>query len=457
MVSVDTRIEAGGDSATAHLLALLRCPTVSTEPSNAPVMMEGAELVRETVRWAGLRADVVETDGWPAVVGGSDDAPQDAPTVLIYGHYDVQPAGDLSLWTHPPFEPHVSPKGRITARGAADNKGQFMIPLLAIRVLLESSQRLPVRVRVLIEGEEEIGSPNLRKLLESHRAQLASDLVVVCDTPLWRPGRPALSLGTRGITGLEVTVEGPNRDLHSGMFGGSVPNPIAILARMLASLHDDDQRVAVEGFYDGVEPVSHDLAREWDALEAELGDEQLGCGNWGEAGFGTLQRRWVRPTVEFNGITGGFQGPGSNTIVPARASAKITCRLVPRQDPDRIQTLLQGHLRDRCPDCAKVSFTLRKSNSPAYSITPDHPALLVARNALQDVFGVEPARVREGLSLPILPLFRSILSADTVLLGFCDPDCRAHSFDEFFDVPDLLRGARVVARFLQGLSQPTGN
>jgi acetylornithine deacetylase/succinyl-diaminopimelate desuccinylase-like protein len=267
---------------------------------------------------------------------------------------------------------------------------------------------------------------------------------------MWRPGKPAISLGTRGITGLEVKITGPNRDLHSGIFGGSVPNPIEMLCRMLAALHDDKKQVTVPGFYDDVVQMPRDLREAWRAMEAEVAHESndIACAFVGEEGYSTLEQRWSRPTLEFNGITGGYQGPGSNTIVPSYASAKITCRLVPNQQPERIQRELAEHLKSLCRPGVKLDFILRKNGARPYSIDPNHPALAAAAKVLREVYEVEPVRVREGLSLPILPLFKEILAADTVLLGFCDPGCNAHSFDEFFDSAGLLRGSRAAARFL---------
>jgi acetylornithine deacetylase/succinyl-diaminopimelate desuccinylase-like protein len=402
----------------------------------------------------GLKTEIWPTPGHPAVFAELKSPNANALTLLIYGHHDVQPTGDLSLWSSSPFEPRVDANGRIVARGSADNKGQFFLQILAVEAWLKTVGRLPVNVKFLIEGEEEIGSPNLPGLLEAKREELRCDLVVASDTPVWRVGRPAISLGTRGITGLEVKVTGPNRDLHSGMYGGSVPNPIDVLCRMLAGLHNEQKQVTVPNFYDEVKPIPAGLRAEWARLDADVQDDarKLECSLDGEAGVNTLERRWLRPTLEFNGITGGYQGPGSNTIVPSCASAKITCRLVPDQDPVKIQIALRDHLKSLAPAGVKVEFTLRKIGSPAYSIDANHPALNAAARVFKDVYEVEPVRIREGVTLPILPAFRSILGAETVLLGFCDPECQAHSFDEFFDSRDLLLGARTAARFFDAIS-----
>lgn len=450
--AIDRYLADTHDAAVATLCGLLRIPGISTDPAHAADLAESARWTADYLRQIGLTAEIWPAAGRPAVFGQSAVDPA-LPTVLIYGHHDVQPAGDLGRWTSPPFEPRVTPDGRIYARGAADNKGQFFLQLRALEAWHRVGGRPPVNVKVLIEGEEEVGSPGLPAILAENRDRLACDLVVVSDTPLWRPGRPAVSLGTRGITGLEVHVTGPARDLHSGMYGGSVPNPIAVLARLLAGLHDDAGSVAVTGFYDDVRPIPPDLRAEWARLEPELASESsdLGCPPAGEAGYGTLERRWLRPTLEFNGITGGYQGPGSNTIVPSWASAKITCRLVPDQSPERVQSLVRDHLLRSAPPTVKLDFVLRKSGAPPYSIPADHPALAAASRVLREVYGERPVRVREGLSLPILPMFKQLLGADTVLLGFCDPACNAHSFDEFFDAADLHRGARVAARFLAEL------
>jgi acetylornithine deacetylase/succinyl-diaminopimelate desuccinylase-like protein len=451
--SVDHFLQTNHAAAVEALCHLLRIPGISTDPTHALDVQRSAQWLADYLKRMGLKSEIWTTPGHPAVFAEWAGAPG-APTVLIYGHHDVQPTGDPSLWASPPFEPAVR-DGRIVARGSADDKGQVFAQILAAEAWLKTSGRLPVNVKMLIEGEEEIGSPNLPHLLRQKREQLRCDVVVVSDTPVLRSGQPALCLGTRGLMGLELKVIGANRDLHSGMYGGSVPNPIQVLCRMLAELHDKRGRVTVPGFYDEVDAVDPKLRETWrsigfdDATEAN----QLGCALAGEEGYSTLERRWIRPTLEFNGITGGYQGPGSNTIVPSFASGKITCRLVPRQEPDRLAGNLVDFLKRIAPSSVRVEFTPRKVNSPAYSINPSHPGLDAARRAYSAVYGIEPIPVREGLTLPILPAFKSILGADTVLMGFCDPDCRAHSFDEFFDAADLLRGARTAARLLQELAR----
>jgi acetylornithine deacetylase/succinyl-diaminopimelate desuccinylase-like protein len=446
---VDAQLQATHDDAVASLCDLLRIPSVSTQPQHKPDIERACKWVTSYLARAGLKIETWPTSGHPAVFAEWMGAGAQAPTVLIYGHYDVQPTGDLAKWTTPPFEPAIR-DGRIYARGAADDKGQFFAQVLAVEAWLRVRGRLPVNVKLLIEGEEEIGSPNLAELVTQKKRELACDVVVVSDTPVWKRGQPTISLGTRGITGLEVKVTGPQFDLHSGMYGGSVPNPIAVLCRMLAALHDDQNRVTVPHFYDDVRPLPERLRAEWSELESQVGpDTRKHHGPFGEARFSTLERRWARPTLEFNGITGGYQGPGSNTIVPSFASAKITCRLVPDQDPDRVQRAVQQHLQSLAPPNVQVDFVLRKMGSRAYSIDADHPALRAAARAFEAVYGAKPVTVREGLTLPILPAFKQILNADTVLMGFCQPDCQAHSFDEFFDTADLLLGARTAARFLE--------
>jgi acetylornithine deacetylase/succinyl-diaminopimelate desuccinylase-like protein len=447
---VDQRLMAGHARAVASLCELLRIPSISTDPNHRDDVRAAAQWVAQYLSRIGLSAETWQTAGHPAVYGEWRGAGAGAPTVLVYGHHDVQPTGDLALWSSGPFEPTIKDDGRIVARGSADDKGQFFAQVLAAESWLGATAGLPLNLKFLIEGEEEIGSPNLGALLREKRERLTCDVVVVSDTPVWRPGQPTISLGTRGLMGLEVRVTGPNRDLHSGMYGGSVPNPIAVLARMLAALHDARGRVTVPGFYGDVREIDPQLRAEWTRLGFDDAREsqQLVCGMDGEAGFSTLERRWARPTLEFNGITGGYQGPGSNTIVPSWASAKITCRMVPDQDASRLAEALQEHLRKLAPSSVRVEFLPRKVNSPAYSIEADHPGLRALARSFRHVYGVDPVRVREGLTLPILPQFKEVLCADTVLMGFCDPDCRAHSFDEFFHKDDLLRGARTAARFL---------
>jgi acetylornithine deacetylase/succinyl-diaminopimelate desuccinylase-like protein len=452
--AIDRYVESSRVRAVEALCELLRIPSISTRPEHAPDVRRAADWTANYLRRVGLGVEIWETAGHPAVYGEWLGAGGAAPTVLIYGHHDVQPTGDLSLWTSPPFEPRVDPNGRIVARGSADDKGQVFLQILAVESWLRTVGKLPVNIKLLIEGEEEIGSPNLGALLRERRERLKCGLVVVSDTPLWRPGRPAVSLGTRGITGLQIKVTGPNRDLHSGMYGGSVPNPIAALCRMLASLHDERKMVTVPNFYAEVRAIPADLRQEWARLEADVRDDarKLDTSLVGEESFNTLERRWLRPTLEFNGITGGYQGPGSNTIVPSFASAKITCRLVPDQQPDRVQKLVGDHLKSIAPPGVKVEFEYRRMGARPYSVPADHPGLRAAARVLNEVYGVEPVRIREGVSLPILPAFKEVLGADSILLGFCDPECQAHSFDEFFDTDDLIRGARTAARFFQAVA-----
>lgn len=451
---IDHYLDHSHGRAVQSLFELLRIASISTQPDHAADVARAATWVADYFKHVGLTVETWPTAGHPTVFAEWLGAGPGAPTLLIYGHHDVQPTGDLSKWTHPPFEPHVDIAGRIVARGSADDKGLFFLQVLAVEAWLRTVGRLPVNVKFLIEGEEEIGSPNLPPLLEQKKDRLKCDLVVVSDTPVWRPGRPAISLGTRGITGLEVKITGPDRDLHSGMYGGSVPNPIAVLCRMLASLHDEKSRVTVPRFYDAVKPIPPDLRDEWATLDRDVQNDarKLHCGLVGEDGFNTLERRWLRPTLEFNGITGGYQGPGSNTIVPSWASAKITCRLVPDQEPEAIQQALKDHLTKLAPPGARVEFIMRKMGSPPYSIDANHPALVAAAKVYEQVYNVKPVRIREGVSLPILPAFKSILGADTVLLGFCDPECNAHSYDEFLDAKDLLLGARTAARFFGAIA-----
>jgi acetylornithine deacetylase/succinyl-diaminopimelate desuccinylase-like protein len=451
---IDEYLKRTHRDAVASLIEVLQIQSISTQPDHARDVAAAAQWTAEYLARIGLKSEIWPTAGHPAVFAELQSPNSGAPTILIYGHHDVQPTGDLSRWSSPPFEPRVDANGRIFGRGSADNKGQFFLQVLAVEAWLKAVGHLPVDVKFLIEGEEEIGSPNLPGLLQQKREQLQCDLVVVSDTPVWRVGRPAISLGTRGITGLEVKITGPNRDLHSGMYGGSVPNPIDVLCRMLASLHDSKKQVTVPHFYDDVQPIPADLRVEWARLDADVQDDarKLECGLSGEDGFNTLERRWLRPTLEFNGITGGYQGPGSNTIVPSCASAKVTCRLAPDQDPVKIQKALRDHLQSLAPPGVTIEFILRKMGSPAYSVDANHPALKAAARVLKEVYEVDPVRIREGVTLPILPAFRSILGADTVLLGFCDPECQAHSFDEFFDSRDLLLGARTAARFFDAIT-----
>jgi acetylornithine deacetylase/succinyl-diaminopimelate desuccinylase-like protein len=439
----------------ADYLDFLRIPTISTLPDHAAEVRRGAEWLAGRLRLAGLEhVEVAGTDGHPVVYADWLHAGDGRPTVLVYGHYDVQPVDPLELWDRPPFDPRVE-DGRVFGRGAADDKGQVHLHLWAAMAWLEAAGRLPVNVRYVFEGEEESGSPNLDAWLEANRARLAADVAVISDTGFFEGNHPALTIGLRGMTYLQVDVTGPDLDLHSGTWGGLVQNPANALARILASLRHADGRVAVPGFYDEVRALD-------DAERAEFArlpfDEvavarQLGVpGLFGEPGYSPLERRGARPTLDVNGVWGGFQGAGSKTIIPAHAHAKLSCRLVPDMDPARTFAIVRDAIL--AVDVPGVRVEVRRLNDGRWTLTPaDHPAARAAARCLTAVFGAEPYLLREGGSIPAAASFASILGLPVVLLGFTNPDDQAHAPNESMVLANYEGGLRTVARYWQALAE----
>lgn len=434
------------DRALSELQELLRIPSISSNPANAADVRRCAEALAVRLREAGLEhVQVLPTKGHPVVYGDWLHA-SDKTTVLVYGHYDVQPVDPLDEWTTPPFEPAVR-DGQLYARGSTDDKGQVYVHVKALEALLQTHHALPVNIKVLFEGEEEIGSPNLDVFIADNRDLLRADVAVVSDTSMHERDMPSICYGLRGLAYFQVDLQGPNRDLHSGTYGGVVMNPAEALARMLATLKSADGRVAVGGFYDDVREVSprerEELGRlpfDDERYRRELGVEAL----WGEVGYSHLERSWARPTLEVNGIWGGFSGPGSKTIIPATAGVKISCRLVPDQRPERIAELVEKHLRQACPDGVRMKFTRHSGGRP--SITPlDHWAARAAGRALERSFGKKPVFIRSGGSIPVVASFDSILGIPTVLVGFGVPDERAHAPNEFFLLSNFHRGITAIA------------
>lgn len=441
------------DVAIGEFLELLRFPSISTEPAHRGDVEACARWVMERFRAMGLGSELCPTAGHPLVLARNAHRP-DRRTVLIYGHYDVQPADPLELWEHPPFEPRIR-DGVVTARGATDNKGQFFAHMLGIEATLRERGDLPVNLIFLVEGEEEVGSPSLVPFLEGNRERLRCDVIAISDTGMVGRGHPTFSYGLRGLAALEVRVTGPATDLHSGIYGGAVANPAAVLARLLASLHDADNRVAVEGFYDGVRSVEAWERDAWaglpttDASLIELtGVPQLD----GEAGYTALERIWARPTAEINGMGSGYQGPGSKTVLPSHAFAKLTFRLVPDQEPAAIQDKVIAHLRAKCPPSVALDIERGHSGTP-YLVDPKHGFGLAACRALRKTFdGREPALVREGGSVPIVADFKRILGAETLLLGLALPDCRIHAPNENFPLENLEYGMRLNMALLEEIA-----
>lgn len=432
----------------------LRFPSISTDSARAGDVRACGEWLAARGRAMGLDAEIHETPGHPVVVLKS--APRlDRPTVLIYGHYDVQPVDPVSEWHTPPFEPTLI-DGRIYARGATDNKGQHFAHLCGVQdALVESGGELPVNVIFLLEGEEEIGSPHLAPFLQSHASELKADICAVSDTGMIGPGIPTLTYGLRGISCLEFTVRGPSLDLHSGVYGGAVANPAAIVARLVASLHDEQGRVRIAGFYDQVEPLA-DWEREmWASLPdgdaatlAETGAPAL----WGEAGYTALERRWGRPTAEVNGIGGGYQGEGSKTVIGREAMAKLSFRLVPHQDPEQVLELVAAHLRQHCPEACHLQID-KGHTGPAYVMDPHSSFGKAAQKALRATFHDEPRLIREGGSIPIIQSIKDIIGIDSLLLGLALPDCQIHAPNENFTVENFEKGIQLNRALLEELAR----
>lgn len=432
-----------------ELFDFLRIPSVSTRPEHQADIERAAEWVAASLRTIGLTAEILPTEGHPVVLAEWREAPG-APTVLIYGHYDVQPADPLEGWETPPFEPAVR-DGRIYARGATDDKGQVFLHLKALEAHLRTRGRLPVNVVVLIEGEEEIGSKNLTAFLQKHADRLRCDAVVISDSTMFAPGLPALLCAARGMAYFQIDVRGPAGDLHSGTYGGAVVNPATALARILATLHDAEGRIAIPGFYDRVREWPAEFRRQMkdlpfdDAgLRAETGAPALG----GETGYTTLERMWTRPTCDVHGLLSGYTGEGGKTVIPATAMAKVSCRLVADQDPDEIHQLFRAHVEKNTPEGvhAEVQFFL---GGPAWRADLDPKLLAAASRALQATFGREPVIAGDGGSLPILTDIQNILKAPVLLLGFGLPGENAHAPNEWLTVENFEGGMRTSAVLLE--------
>lgn len=438
----------------ADLCALLAIPSVSTDPQRLPAMERCAREVARQLEEAGMTdVRVMPTAGHPVVFGASPHR-EGLPTVLVYGHYDVQPEDPVELWESPPFEPTVR-DGKIYARGATDDKGQFLIHVKAAQAWVATCGSLPVNLKFVIEGEEEIGSPSLAPWLEAHRDLLAADVMVVSDTTLYAPGIPALIYGLRGLAYLQVDVKAADSDLHSGMFGGAVPNPAMELSRILARLKDESERITAPGFYDEVRPLAPEERAEFAALpfDEEAYRRSVGSpGLSGEAGYTTLERKWARPTLEINGLLSGFTGSGAKTVLPHRAMAKISCRLVPDQDPDRIADLLEAEIRRLAPPTVEIEVT-RMHGGPPWLTPPDHPVMGAARRAAERAFGRPPVLIREGGSIPIIPEFSRILGCPAVLLGIGLSDENLHAPNEHLNLGNFHRGVEAAAWLMEELAR----
>jgi acetylornithine deacetylase/succinyl-diaminopimelate desuccinylase-like protein len=431
----------------------LRIPSISTLPEHAPDMARAAEWAADQMRAVGLeQVAVMPTGGHPVVYGEWLHAPG-RPTLLVYGHYDVQPADPLELWDTPPFSPTIR-DGCLYARGASDDKGQIFMHLKAVEALSRLDGKPPLNLKFIIEGEEECASENLQRFIRAEAHRLRCDVAAVSDSPLLGPDTPSLCESLRGIATLELTVRTGRGDLHSGLYGGAAPNALHVLSGILARLHDADGRVAVPGFYDDVRPLSPAERAGYAALpfdeaafRAEVGAPAL----TGEAGYTVVERIWRRPTLELNGVYGGFQGAGTKTVIPCVAHAKISCRLVPDQDPDRIADLVAAHARRLCPPTATLEVELQGGGHPA--MTPrDHPAMQAAARAMAVAYGKEPVFAGMGGSIPVVPMLQRDLGAPVVLLGFGLNGEHFHAPNEFFTLSNFDRGLVALCLFYEGLA-----
>ncbi len=435
-----------------ELKTLLEIPSISTNPENKPDVERCATWVADHLRQIGMQnVTLFPTAGHPVVYADWLHAPG-KPTVLFYGHYDVQPVDPLNLWTSAPFEPEIRGEN-LYARGSADDKGQVFIHLKSVEAFLRIQGSLPVNLKMIIEGEEEIGSEHLQSFVEGQKKLLEADLVLISDTSMFARGVPSVCYGLRGLAYMQVELVGPDKDLHSGSFGGSVHNPIQALSELISQLHDRDGRITIPGFYDDVRKLTPRERAAYKKLPWNDRNYARGLGVaslYGEKGFTTLERLWARPTLECNGIWGGFTGEGAKTVLPSKASAKISMRLVPDQKSDRIAGLFTKHFRKITPRTVKVSVNYLHGGEAA--ITPiESPGVQAAARALEKGFGKKPLFQREGGSIPIVVQFKELLGLDTVLLGFGLPDENAHAPDEFINLENFYGGIRTVAHFYNEL------
>ena len=442
--------------AIERLKAFCRLPSVSTDPAFSSDIRRTAEFTASQLEKAGFPSvEIIETEGHPSIIGEWCDVP-DAPTILIYGHYDVQPPDPLEKWNSSPFEPVIC-DDRLYARGVSDDKGPLSIPIEVVAAFHEVRGELPINIKIIIEGEEESGSPNFAGTVERLKDRLSCDLVISADGAMWRADLPSMTVASRGLVALEVSVQGAQKDLHSGRHGGSAPNAIRALTRMLASMHDDGGNVVVDGFADtamlpdpaivrAIEEVNFDAGKYFDDIGAPRPDPL-------PSGTELLTLQWLQPTLEFNGINGGYAGVGTKTVIPSGASAKITCRLIAGQKPDQVVANITRHLLAALPQGYTLDITQRGPGSEAFSLDPALPALIVAEDVLADILGSRPLRVAMGATIPIGAVFARHLGVGTIFFSFSTSDEDYHAPNEFFRLSSFRNGMIAWARLIDRLGK----
>ncbi|MFL5063930.1 MAG: M20/M25/M40 family metallo-hydrolase [Xanthobacteraceae bacterium] len=454
------KIDAGLDQSLERLFEFLRIQSISTDPAYSKECQTAAAYVAKDLSGIGFQTSIRQTEGHPIVVGkGGGEGDGKRPRVLFYGHYDVQPVDPLDLWDTPPFMPRIAtlPDGRkiIVARGACDDKGQVMTFVEACRAFVAVTGQLPLPITMMIEGEEECGSNHLFGFVKDNAAEFKLDLALVCDTSMWDQATPMVTTSLRGLVYEEVKLTCADRDLHSGLFGGAAQNPIRVLTRILAAIHDDDGRITIPGFYGGVHELPTDIRRQWEALglepESFLGQVGLKIPA-GEKDRLLIEQLSSRPTCDVNGIVGGYTGEGSKTVIPAQASAKVSFRLVGDQDPERIRDAFRAFVRARLPADCRAEF-ISHAAAPAIALDWGMPALGAARRALAEEWGKDAALIGSGASIPIVADFKRMLGMDTLLIGFGLDDDRIHSPNEKYDLASFHHGIRSWARILAALAE----
>ncbi|MFH1795627.1 MAG: M20/M25/M40 family metallo-hydrolase [Pseudomonadota bacterium] len=451
-------LDAGLDASVVRLADLVRIPSISTDPAYAAECRRAAEWLVADLKTIGFAASLRNTPGHPMVVA-HHDGPAGSPHVLFYGHYDVQPVDPLELWHDDPFDmkvKEIEPSRKVlTGRGTSDDKGQLMTFVEACRAYKQVNGALPCSVTILFEGEEESGSPSLKPFLEANAKELKADFALVCDTGMWDRDTPAISTALRGLVGEEVIIKAADRDLHSGEFGGAAANPVRVLAKVLAAVHDDDGRVTIPGFYDGVEETPSQILKQWEGLgltaEEFLGDIGLSIPS-GEKGRSVLELVWARPTAEFNGVSGGYTGKGFKTVIAAEAFAKVSFRLVHKQDPVKIREAFRAFVRERIPADCRVEFQPH-GGSPAIQLSYDSPFLSKAKGALSDEWPKPAVMIAMGGSIPIVGDFQNLLGMESLLVGYGLSDDRIHSPNEKYELSSFHKGQRSWARILDALSR----